>query len=728
MTDRSQTDGDRTDETRAEWRPTRRSLLEVGAATGALAGLGSLALGQQQETYRFGGRIEAWMGRAPDAIADQENPTLELAAGTEYEVVWENLDGAPHNFTIQDADGNEIVSTETMSEEGATRSLTFTATQEMARYVCTVHPTTMVGDVEVSGTTTATPGAGTGTESGTGTAGGAGFFEAGTEVGVREVANGPLTAPTDHATGPEDDPRSFVSDQTGQVYVLTEDGLRDEPFVDISDRMVTLGEFNGSYAGEDQVYDERGLTGVDFHPNFAENGRFYLHYSAPPNEETPEGWDHVEVVSEFTASDDGESGDPDSEQQLLTIQHPQFNHDAGPMAFGPDGYLYVPMGDGGGADDDMYGHVDDWYDRNAGGNGQDVSENLLGNVLRIDVDASGGDTPYGIPDDNPFVDEPDALDEIWAYGFRNPYGISFDSGGNCFVTDAGQNLWEEADVVEAGGNYGWNVKEGTHCFSTERPSDISAITDCPEMEPDEAPYDGSPFVDPVVEYPHVYQGTPVGVVIVGGHRYENDTVPGLNGKYVYGEYNQPTGSDPNGRILTATVPDDFDEQGTGTGTGTETGTEAGTETGAGTEAGTGTAAGTGTGTGTDTDTSTPLPGETVTAENPPEIGPDDIPRDELWEMEELQVQGEFSWYVRAFGQSPDGEIYVLVSKNGVPKGGSGAVLQIVPPGEGDTATDTGTSAETGTSAGTETNTGAETDTETGTSAEPATSTGTESSG
>jgi len=131
--------------------------------------------------------------------------------------------------------------------------------------------------------------------------------------------------------------------------------------------MVTLGEFNGSYANPTQAYDERGLLGIDFHPSFAENRKFYLHYSAPPNEQTPDGWDHVEVVSEFTASTDLTTGDPESERILLRFQKPQYNHNGGPMAFGPDGYLYVPMGDGGGANDDMYGHVSDWYDRNAGG-------------------------------------------------------------------------------------------------------------------------------------------------------------------------------------------------------------------------------------------------------------------------------------------------------------------------------------------------------------------------
>ena len=134
------------------------------------------------------------------------------------------------------------------------------------------------------------------------------------------------------------------------------------------------------------------------------------------------------------------SADLDSERQLLRILAPQYNHDSGPMAFGPDGYLYVPMGDGGGANDNMNHHVPDWYDRNTGDNGQDVVNNLLGTVLRIDVDSEGEDTPYAIPEDNPFTGDTRSRDEIYAYGFRNPFGIDFDSDGNMFVADTGQNL------------------------------------------------------------------------------------------------------------------------------------------------------------------------------------------------------------------------------------------------------------------------------------------------
>lgn len=138
------------DEARDAGTPTRRRFLAAAAGT-AVAAAASQGASAQAETYRFGGEVQAWRGEAPTAIEGEDNPTLELEAGTEYEVVWENLDGAPHNFTIQDANGAEIVSTDTFSEEGATHRLTFTATDEMAQYICTIHPSTMVGDIEIAG-------------------------------------------------------------------------------------------------------------------------------------------------------------------------------------------------------------------------------------------------------------------------------------------------------------------------------------------------------------------------------------------------------------------------------------------------------------------------------------------------------------------------------------------------------------------------------------------------
>jgi glucose/arabinose dehydrogenase len=192
------------------------------------------------------------------------------------------------------------------------------------------------------------------------------------------------------------------------------------------------------------------------------------------------------------------------------------------VIFGPDGYLYVGTGDGGGAHDVGNGHVDDWYDRNAGGNGQDIVENLLGSVLRLDVD----DEPYGVPDDNPLVGR-EGRNEQWAWGFRNPWRMSF-SDGDLFVADVGQNRFEEVSLVTRGGNYGWNVREGTHCFSTDSPGDPPAS--CPTETPD-----GDPLVDPIVEYSHG-GSEPNGVAVIGGYRYEGDELPGFGGAYMFADW------------------------------------------------------------------------------------------------------------------------------------------------------------------------------------------------
>ncbi|WP_226010468.1 PQQ-dependent sugar dehydrogenase [Halomicrobium salinisoli] len=662
----------------------RRSVLKgVAAASGV--GLAGVGLAQQDGpvAIRLDGDTAGWMvpDDAGDPVGEGPNPTLTLQPGQDYEVTWENVDGQPHNFAVVDGDDETLLSSEIIEEQGATQTVEFTASEEMAEYLCDVHPVSMRGDVEIGG------GAGTATPAGGGQA--ARFFQRGTEVGVQVVAEG-MTAPTDFEDHPELD-FYYVTDQTGELWTVDPDeGLSEEPVLNVSDRMVELGTYNGQYGDPESEYDERGLLGVELHPEFPDDQRLFLHYSRPPNEETPEDWSHVEVVSSFEVSEDGTTVDGDSEQVLLSFQKPQYNHDSGPMAFGPDGYLYVPMGDGGGANDDMYGHVDDWYDQNAGGNGQDVTENLLGDVHRIDVDGGDGDRPYGIPEDNPFAGDSEGLDEIYAYGFRNPYGISFDSQGNCFVADAGQNLFEEADVVERGGNYGWNVKEGTHCFSTENAADPEAITDCPDTEPDEAPYDGSELIDPIVEYPHTYQGQNVGIVIIGGHRYENDVIGGLQGKYVFGEWTKdPSRNEPMGRILAATPPEGFDGEGGGTpaaddGDATAGNASAGNATG-------GDAATVADGVADDNATDGNVTGGKTAPQEPEIEGEEVVPRDELWEMEELVVQGgedgTLSQFVRMFGRNEEGEIFVLANQLGrllrAPDSETGYLFKLVPPEEGE---------------------------------------------
>ena len=339
--------------------------------------------------------------------------------------------------------------------------------------------------------------------------------EAPTTVGLERVASD-LRAPLSIAFAPD---RRYVADREGVVAVHEDGSLRDEPLLDLRETVVLGGE--------------RGLLGIALHPDFPDTPKLYVRYSAEPRAGTPDGYSHTFVCSEFRVRPDGRRVRRESERTLLEIPEPQSNHNAGDIAFGPDGYLYVPVGDGGGGGDRGRGHVDDWYDANAGGNGQDVTENRLGSVLRIDVDGGDDDRPYGIPDDNPLVGRP-GLDEHYAWGLRNPWRISFD-GDRLFVADVGQNRYEEINLVEAGGNYGWNVREGAHCYDagecpTETPSDVRG---------------GEPLVDPIVEYPHSGGGI-TGISVIGGYVYRGSALPGLDGSDVFGDLQ------PGGRLFVAT--------------------------------------------------------------------------------------------------------------------------------------------------------------------------------
>jgi glucose/arabinose dehydrogenase/plastocyanin len=352
------------------------------------------------------------------------------------------------------------------------------------------------------------------------------------EIELELVAEG-FAAPVYLTYAPDESGRLFVVDQAGQIYIIDEDGdLLEEPFLDLTESIVELQD----------GFDERGLLGLAFHPEYEENGLLYVYYSAPLRAEAPQGWNHTSHVSEFRVMEDDQNQvDLDSERIILQIDQPQFNHNGGTVKFGPDGYLYISLGDGGGANDTGEGHVQDWYDFNEGGNAQ-ARENLLGAILRIDVNADNADL-YTIPADNPFVDE-EGEDEIYVYGLRNPYRFSFDRDGEygMFIGDAGQDLFEEINLVEEPGqNFGWSVKEGTHCFDAANP--MQPPTECPDLDDR-----GEPLVDPIIEYLHANVADGLGIVVVSGYLYRGEAVSALQGNFIFGDWSQSFGQ-PGGRLF-----------------------------------------------------------------------------------------------------------------------------------------------------------------------------------
>jgi glucose/arabinose dehydrogenase len=319
--------------------------------------------------------------------------------------------------------------------------------------------------------------------------------------------------------------RLVVTDQDGILWAVNLATGEKRVLLDVSDRLVSLG-----VAGPGS-FDERGFLGVAFHPEFADNGLLYTYTSEPvdgpadfstmPEGESP---NHQSVVLEWQIPEPCNPDavvDPGSMRELLRIDEPQFNHDAGALTFGPDGMLYIALGDGGAADDQGVGHV-------PGGNGQDPS-NILGSIIRIDPQGSNAaNGEYGIPADNPFVDEPGFVEEIFAYGFRNPFRFSFDARtGEMLIADVGQNDIEEINVGVAGGNYGWRLKEGSFCFDPNGP-DPGFVYEC---EPGEVPPD---LIDPIAEYDH-----DEGIAIVGGFVYRGGEIPPLRGRYVFGDFFHP---------------------------------------------------------------------------------------------------------------------------------------------------------------------------------------------
>lgn len=309
-------------------------------------------------------------------------------------------------------------------------------------------------------------------------------------LGVKKVIDG-MEALTDMAFPGNGD--MWVIEQAGKIWVF-KDGKREKiPLLDLSGKMIKLN--NG--------YEERGLLGLTLHPGFQTNHKFYVFYSRPSKKE---GANHTGVVAEYKVNDHNII-DPDSGRIILTVEEPDGNHNGGCIKFGPDGYLYISLGDGGGQHD-QHGTI---------GNGQDLTT-LLGKILRIDINTQNA---YKVPKDNPFVDREDARPEIWAYGFRNPYRISFDQQtGQLFAGEVGQDLWEEVDIVTKGGNYGWRIVEGTHCHNAKNTPDGSC--------------DKKGIIMPITEYSHKE-----GVSVMGGYVYHGKNIPALDGKYIFADWTGP---------------------------------------------------------------------------------------------------------------------------------------------------------------------------------------------
>ena len=357
----------------------------------------------------------------------------------------------------------------------------------------------------------------------------------GAPIKLETVADG-LTAPNWGTVAPGDDNRLFVSDQNGILWAIDLDTGDKSVFADVSGLLVPLGAFGpGSF-------DERGFLGVAFHPDYAANGRLYTYTSEPVGGEAdfstmPPLTDanHQSVIREWQVPnpmDQSSVVDPSSIREVLRIDEPQFNHNAGALNFGPDGMLYIALGDGGGRDDEGVGHGES-------GNAQDPS-NPLGSILRIDpLGSNSANGQYGIPADNPFVGQPGFVDEIFAYGFRNPFRFSFDmERGDLYVGDVGQDDLEEVDVVVAGGNYGWNVKEGSFCFDPAGADPGFAFEQYP------CPNEPPGLIDPIAEYNTAdsLDSNEDGRAVVGGFVYRGSEIPPLVGRYVFGDYSRFTES------------------------------------------------------------------------------------------------------------------------------------------------------------------------------------------
>jgi quinoprotein glucose dehydrogenase len=319
--------------------------------------------------------------------------------------------------------------------------------------------------------------------------------------------NQKIKLPVALASPPDDSNRLFLVQQFGKITILPKDRTSSEvtTFLDLTDRPLIEQQF------------EEGLLGLAFHPDYARNRKFYIYYSLQDPKHT--------VVSEMQASTaDPSKADPATERILLEIPQTYWNHNSGNILFGPDGYLYISIGDGGKANDPHR-----------------LSQNTFvynGKILRIDVNTLAGNRPYGLPGDNPFLNKEGYLPEIFALGLRNPWGLTFHpETKELWAADVGQGMYEEINIIKKGGNYGWSFDEGTH----------------PANAHEDKPPKNAKFINPIHEYDRLS-----GISITGGLHYRGRAVPALQGQYIYGDFgfgtlwalDQQDGKTSNQKIFT----------------------------------------------------------------------------------------------------------------------------------------------------------------------------------
>ncbi len=306
---------------------------------------------------------------------------------------------------------------------------------------------------------------------------------------ARAWPNVTIDKPISFVVAPDGSGRQFLVQQRGLVLLLPEDESKSETKVFLDLTKIGMEAKDGMF--------EEGLIGFAFHPRFKDNGKFYVCHSAQEPKRS--------VYAEYQVSKSNpDAADPATKRVLLEVLQPYWNHNGGGMAFGPDGLLYLAVGDGGG---------------HPGGDPLRHCQNLFvlnGKVLRIDVDRTQGSRQYGIPADNPFAGKEAVREEVYAYGIRNPWGIHFDAEGTLWLADVGQEIWEEINLITNGGNYGWSWREGMGGYLARA---------------NETPPEGAQFIDPI----HVYDHTQ-GISITGGVVYRGSKLPQLRGCYIYGDW------------------------------------------------------------------------------------------------------------------------------------------------------------------------------------------------